>query len=271
VAKQPRERLLRFDIGGIQDRALRGVRRAVAFVGLTERYLEGELPRSLSLDGNFPLRMLPDPIPDELANELGSEFRQWVLRNALRELDQFLSLMLDQCWDIVEAGRIVAGHRPANYEWQRIDRQTNVAAKHRRVLEGAGRYDGPHADDNVSLVTLSSARNWISHNLGVIDVRRAPAGSMRIRWVRIQTEMMVGDRVYVLEELELPFQLPDDQEGIVQIRFVSEEREFGVGEVVTFSPAELLHIAFAYKMIIDRVCLAMVEYSREAGVQFPEP
>lgn len=250
---------------------MRGPRRAAAFLGLTERFLEGELPRSLSLGGNMQIRMLPDPIPEDLAAELGSEFRHWIISNALRELDQFLSLMLDECWDLVEACRIVSGEQPANYQWRRIDIQTNVAAKHRRVLEAAGKYAPPHTDDNEYLETLSNARNCIAHNLGLVDQRRAPDGSMRMRWLHFRIQIAQGNRVYNLDEIGLPFQLPGGEEGRVQVEVVVAEREFRLGERVAVSPRQLLQIALLYQMIIERLGVAISERAREAGVVFPDP
>jgi hypothetical protein len=225
----------------------------------------------LSLGGNIQIRMLPDPIPDELAAELGPEFRHWIISNALRELDQFLSLMLDECWDMVEAARIVAGEQPANYQWQRIDMQTNVAAKHRRVLEAAGKYAPPHIDDNDYLETLCGARNCIAHNLGVVDERRAPDGSMRMRWLHFRIQIAQGAQVYVLEDIELPFQLPGEEEGRVQADVVVVQREFQLGERVTVAPRELLQIALLYQMIIERLAVAIRDRAKEAGVVFPDP
>lgn len=242
--------------------------RAAAFLGLAERFLEGELPRSLSVDGNIQIRLLPDPISDELAAELVPEFRHWIISNALRELDQFLSLMLDECWDIIEACRIVVGEQPTNYVWQRIDMQTNVAIKHRRVLEATGKYAGPHIEDNAYLETLSNARNCISHNLGVVDARRAPNGSLTIRWLRFRTKIVQGENVYFMDEVQLPFQLPGDEEGSVQLEVAVAERQYQLADRVTISPHELLQIALLYQMIIDRLVMAMQERAREAGVQF---
>lgn len=250
---------------------MRGPLRAAAFLGLAERFLEGDLPRSLGIGGNMQIALLPDPVPDEMAAELGPEFRHWVISNSLRELDQFLSLMLDECWDMVEACRIVAGQRPPNYQWQRIDRQTNVAEKHRLVLEAAGRFAAPHLDDNEFLATLSNARNCISHNLGVVDARRAPSGSLTVRWLCFRTAIVTSDAVYFMDDVELPFEVPGEEGGEVRLEVVIAEREFALGERIIVTPHELMQIALLYQMIVERVVGAMVEHAREAGVPFNEP
>lgn len=250
---------------------MRGPLRAAAFLGLAERFLERELPRSLGIGGNMQITLLPDPVPDELAAELGPEFRHWIISSCLRELDQFLSLMLDECWDMVEACRIVAGKQPPNYQWQRIDRQTNVAEKHRLVLEAAAKLAAPHIDDNEFLATLSNARNCIAHNLGVVDARRAPNGSMIVRWLRFRTAIETADAVYFMDDVELPFKVPGEEGGMVRLDVVIAEREFARGDRIIVTPHELMQIALLYQMIIERIVGVIAEHAREAGVPFNDP
>jgi hypothetical protein len=272
MSEAPRwERHLQFDFVGLKQRALRGPKRAAAFLGMAERFLEGEFPSSLTVTGrNTRIALLPDPLPDDYAETLGPEFRHWIITNCLRELDQFLSLMLDECWDIIEACRIVSGERPANYEWHRIEDRTNVAAKHKMVLQEIGRFAAPHEEDNEFLVTLSDARNLISHNLGLVDARRAPDGTMRVRWLHLRSAIEAAGRTYILDEVEVPFAIPGDEGGTAVIEFVAAEREFSLGERVTLTSHELMQIALHYEIMIERLTLVMVEHARQAGVPFRE-
>src|SRR5215213_5828696 len=74
----------------IQEHAYIGVNRAAAFLGLVEKITENDIPRSLSLGTTIKLQLIPDPISDDLADEIRASFRTWVIGNALKELDQFL-------------------------------------------------------------------------------------------------------------------------------------------------------------------------------------
>ena len=80
------ERVLNFDINGLQQRAYVGVRRAAAFLGMSERFIEGEFPRSLTLGQSIKRQFLPDPFPEETVPELRENWRAWITGNALREL-----------------------------------------------------------------------------------------------------------------------------------------------------------------------------------------
>lgn len=266
------ERVLNFDINGMQQRAYVGVRRAAAFLGLSERMLEGEFPKSLTLGRSIKRQFLPDPIPDEIVPELRENWRTWVTGNALRELDQFLSLYLDEAYDITEQAKMVAGDLPPHHEWRRIDRTTNVAEKHRRVLEAAGRFAAAHVEDQSCLVSLSNARNCLAHDLGIVTPKRATDGALAVLWLALRTVIEQGDRVVVLEEQDLPFETdPEGGDAHVMIRIEIAERRFAVGDHILFTPDDLLGICLFYQIVIDRVAQALADYATECGVVFTPP
>lgn len=265
------ERILNFDINGLQQRAYVGVRRAAAFLGMSERFIEGEFPRSLTLGQNIKRQFLPDPFPEEAVSELRENWRTWITGNALRELDQFLSLFLDDAFDVVQQAKLVSGENPPNHEWQRIARITNVADKHRRVLEGTNRFTGPHAEDQACLVSLSNARNCLSHDLGIVTPKRVNDGVLAVQWLAFRTIIEQGDKTFILEEQDLPFSLdPDGPEGRVLMRVEIAERQFALGDHIRFTPDNLLGICLFYQIVIDRVAQALAEYSQECGVVFTQ-
>lgn len=266
------ERVLNFDLNGMQQRAYVGVRRAAAFLGLSERLLEGEFPTSLTLGRSIKRQFLPDPIPNELVPELRENWRTWVTGNALRELDQFLSLYLDEAYDITEQAKLVSGELPPHHVWQRIDRITNVAQKHRRVLEAANRFANAHAEDQICLTSMSAARNCLAHDLGVVTPKRATNGEMAVRWLALHTIIEQGDRVVVLDDEDLPFATdPDGGDAHVLIRVDIAECRFGVGDHIVFSSDHLLGICLFYQIVIDRVAQALADYATECGVVFGQP
>jgi len=271
TANRKIERVLHFNINGLQQRARTGARRAAAFLGMSERFLEGEFPSSLTLGRSIKRQFLPDPLPPEFVPELRANWRDWIVGNALRELDQFLSLFLDDAFDIVQQAKLVSGENPPAHSWRRLDRITNVAEKHRRVLEAAGRFIAPHVDDHDCLATLSQARNCLAHDLGVVTPKRTLDGALTVRWLGFQTILEQGSTSTVLEDVDFPFQVdPEGPQPQILIKVVKVERSFSVGDHINFSPDDLLGICLYYQMIIDRVALAIAEYARDCGVKFPD-
>ena len=266
------ERVLNFDLNGMQQRAYVGVRRAAAFLGVSERMLEKDFPTSLTLGHSIKRQFLPDPIPEEMVPELRESWRTWVTGNALRELDQFLSLYLDEAYDITEQAKMVAGELPPHHEWKRIDRITNVAEKHRRVLEAAGRFAAPHVEDQTCLVSLSAARNCLAHDLGIVTPKRATDGVLTVRWLALRTIIEQGDRVVVLDEQDFPFETdPESGDAHVLIRVEIDERQFAVGDHIVFIADDLLGICLFYQIVIDRVAQALADYATACGVVFSRP
>jgi len=261
--------MLDFNINGMQQRAYVGVRRAAAFLGLSERYLEGEFPQSLTLGRGVRRQFLPDPLPADLAPRLRDEWRAWVIGNGLRELDQFLSLYFDEAYDKVQQAMLVSGEHPPHYRWERTDRQTNVADKHKNVLGAARLYEGQHLDDQACLRSLSHARNCLSHDLGIVTQKRAPERALTVRWLALRTVIQQGDKETVIEDAMIPFET-DEEEARVFVRVDNVEKSFAVGDHIVLSPDDMLDICLFYNMVIDRVAEAVVAFARECGVEFTE-
>lgn len=265
-------RELRFDLKSMRERACVGVRRAAAFLGLSERLMEKDMPRSLTLGGNVKLQFLPDPYPDDGLPVLRENWRAWIIGNALRELDQFLSLFLDEAYDVVQQSKIMSGENSADHKWKRIVGKTNAAEKHKLVLENAGQNMEDHIDEHGCLVSLSQVRNCLSHDLGVVTPKRTFNGELCVRWIAIRTMIQQGGRIFDMDAVELPFHLdPDGPHGIVFAKVELAERKFAIGNQIRFTPDELLGICLFYQIVIDRVSQAVQNYAEDCGVVFDRP
>ncbi|EDT42043.1 hypothetical protein BamMEX5DRAFT_2204 [Burkholderia ambifaria MEX-5] len=233
--------------------------------------MEGDLPRSLTLGNNVRRQFLPDPYPDAHIPELRDSWRTWIVGNALRELDQFLSLYLDEAYDMVQQAKLVSGENPADHQWKRIDRQTNVADKHKLVVEQTKRGTQVHLDDHQCLVSLSNARNCLAHDLGIVTRKRAIDGELRVRWLAVRMLIEQGDRVIDMDVAQFPIELdPDGPAGVVIGKVEIAEKIFPMAGQIQFTPNELLEICFFYQLVIDRVAQVVQEYAEECGVVFAQ-
>ena len=64
------------DIAAIEDIALRGVRRAVAFLSLGLQSTRNGPPRSVWLESEFKIQWFADPLPAQVATELALEYEK---------------------------------------------------------------------------------------------------------------------------------------------------------------------------------------------------
>jgi len=178
---------------------------------------------------------------------------------------------LDEAFDMVQKARLVSGESPPHYQWKRIDRQTNVAEKHKLVLAEAKRFAGNHIDDQDCLVSLSNARNCLSHDLGIVTQKRLTNGCLAVCWVAIRTLIQQGDKTIDLDTIGFPFELdPNGPDGLLLAKVEITEKTFALGEHLSFTSDDLLGICFFYQMVIDRVTQGVQKYAQDSGVVFQQ-
>lgn len=265
-------RQLNFDLASMQLQACIGVRRAAVFLGVAERFLEGKFPTSLSLGKNVIRQFVPDPYPPELQDELRENWQAWIIGNALRELDQFLSLFLDEAYDMVQQAKIVSKEQPPNFQWKGIGRQTNVADKHKTVLSACGEFAGVHLEHHTCLASLSNARNCLAHDRGIVTPKRVNAnGTLVIQWLSLRTIIKQGESEIDFESVESPFATdPNGPDAFIAIKNEIATREFAVWELIRFSSDELAAICFFYQTVIDLICSVVETHCRKCGVVFSD-
>lgn len=263
---EPMRRRYHVDLAGIQADAKKGPVRAAAFVGAVVKFIEAGIPSSIALPGKMKMLFLPDPLPINQRDDLAVELLHWVIGNALKELDQFTSLMLDRLWQVCELCKIARREVASDYVLTDISNQTSVSRKHRLVMEAANTFTGPIQNDQEYLATLSGARNCYAHNLGIVDERRAASGNMTVKWLKFVTLMEPdGHPPIYLDDIDLPWEAP--AETNISMKIITFEKQFKLGERVTFTPEELMQICFLYQSIIDRCVLGVQDHMRASGIK----
>lgn len=265
-------RRLTFDFAGMQGRAAIGVRRAAVFLGVAERFLEGDFPQSLSLGKNVIRQFVPDPYPPELLEQLRENWQAWIIGSALREVDQFLSLFLDEAYDLIQQAKIVSREQSPNFHWKGIEKQTNVADKHKIVISACDEFTGVHLEHYACIASLSNARNCLAHDRGIITQKRVNhAGVLVVQWLSLRTIIRQGDREVDFETVEAPYATdPNGPDAYVALRNDLMRKEFALGELIRFTPDELATICLFYQTIIESVTSQVQKYCRKSGVVFPE-
>jgi hypothetical protein len=160
------ERLsLSIDIAGIQDIAQRGARRAIAFIGLGLQATRDGPPKSVTLESRFAVHWFPDPLPLEAAEEIGREYEAWLIGSALKELDLYFALFLDEVWEWTRLSEFHGRQFPPGFgRDQKFRNNTNVGKKLQQVEAALG-------------------VNALTHNAGVVRTQDTnQSGALSIRW-----------------------------------------------------------------------------------------
>lgn len=256
---------IRIDLAQAVADARLGPDRAAAFVGTIMKLLDHGVPESISRPSPVSLQILPDPLPESLRQSIADELPAWAIANALKDLDQFYSIFLDNLWHAVQASRIELGEIPRAYPWESIDAITRTETKHRKVLKAARAHVGALVEDTEYLASLSDGRNCLAHNLGIIDEKRAPDGTFVLKWLRLKIlASQPGKPAIELDHSSFPWTAEEGAE--ISVEVVVTKKAFSVGDRFTVSWAELNEICFLYKGMIDRAALAVEAFAREAGL-----
>jgi hypothetical protein len=254
----------------IKDIALRGVRRAVAFLCLGLQATRNGLPTSVVLDSKFVIQWFPDPLPSELARELSGEYESWIIGSALKELDQYFGMFLNEIWGWMRMIEFHGKALPPGFgpDKKFID-DTNVARKLSHVEKSLGVKAGIGSD---FFNDYSLARNALSHNVGIVRDRDAnDAGMLVIRWhaptlvIKSEGEEHIFDQTSGLTDRVF------GAESQVVFRMRERSAKFVVGERIALSRFDLSEICFSYQNAADTLTKEFVEYLVAKGVILDTP
>jgi hypothetical protein len=266
---QPLSFTLTLDLNDLKGIALTGVTRAAAFLAVGLNATNHNEPLSLVLTNDSMFRFFPEPAPEEMVKQTVSEFRDWVIGNALREIDTHFSRFLDAVWGSVEWSKLSGSSVRSDHVIKGIDSDTNCANKYARVFESIGAPFG----DSARLKTLSNARNCITHAAGIVTPRHTNEGDvLAIRWQGLETRLVQGDFSVVIDgPIDVQgIQTPDHEQGSeIVVSFVDKVRIFGLGERLMLSPAELHDICFYFTRVTDFVLIAFSEFLVAKGLISP--
>jgi hypothetical protein len=184
MATQPLK--LMIDPNKVREIAKQGVRRAAAFLGVGLPITENYIPSSLALEQHSLWRFFPEPVPEQLGRDAVREFRSWLVRNALRELDSHFNRFLDEIWMMLAWSKLHGRVVSSAYTVKQISDETNAAKKLNMVMRELGEAE----PDTSMLWSMSNVRNCLTHNFGVVAPRYAKsAGALLIRSTAFETRI----------------------------------------------------------------------------------
>lgn len=219
----------------LKDIGQRGVRRAAAFVAMGQKAWGDESIKSVTIELPFSFQLLPDPLPKELADEVRSSFRLWLVGNALSEIVQGLSLFADEYFR--NATLLSFHQKPVSQaaldRIEKFRKDTSMFAKLKNINDECGLKSGllEHADGWVR------ARNAIAHNHGIINERTCPDGSneLVVSWREFEFSIdgkkidnIIGHHV--------------EKGGLLSFTWGNGTKKFALGAPVDFSEQEILNI-----------------------------
>ena len=257
-------REITIDTNGLQDIALRGVRRATAFLGLGLKALADGPPKSVTVESGFRIQWFPDPLPDAVAAEIAHEYETWLVGSALKELDLFFSMFLDEVWDWLKLAEshgkpLTADHKPdASFR-----AKTKVSEK-LKLVEAA---IGVSSSWSAYFDGYSVARNCLTHNAGVLRLRDCNLdGALELKWRGPDVVVKSPTEEVVLNSRgEMPTQVfgPDAE---ASFRMTERTHRVEVGKPIQLSRFDLSEMCFSYQLAASDVINGFVATLRDKGI-----
>lgn len=244
------------------------VNRAAAFLAIGLRAAEGATPTSLALSQHSAIQILPDPLPDDAARAILGEWQAWITGAALRELDESFSLFLERAFEAIiliesHGGTLSSDRRR---ELSKLHGDTNTRSRLEKVLS---RIELP-LDPVRHFSTISSVRNLLTHNAGVVRSRDCQTdNTFTITWIGMDVIVsLVEDSSELLRYSGngpmTPLTVPKDSE--VALQFVERKRAFSVGEAAHLSPHDLHEICYMFRRTAQRIVTGIAAFGIWNGV-----
>lgn len=242
-----------------------GVRRASAFMALGTKTAADTTIVDANLEANFQFKFFPQSVSNDAIAEIRSNFGEWVLGNALKELDQFFSVFLDE----VNRVLTISAYSGRSIEQEGLDAiaefsdQSSVAVK----LDALKQDHGVESELRDHLAGLSKARNALSHNLGFVRERQLTSpDALDLSWLGM--DLVIGDQVYQ--------GVPEggihvEGGGKVEVRVGPRNKRFALGAKVELTPTELSEICFTYWNQAVQIIQSAEKIVRSRIDQAPKP
>jgi hypothetical protein len=251
------------DTAGLQDIALKGVRRTIAFLGLGLKAVANGPPTSVALESNFQFHWFPEPLPDAAAKEIAIEYEAWLIGAGLKELDLFFGLFLDEVWDWLRLAECHGQQATIAVPDTAFRAKTRVSTK----LEAVEARLGISSPWSSYFDGYSLARNALSHNAGVIRTRDTNEdGKLRLHWRGPDVVIQAPDKEVVMNQRGAPLPQVFEQGAQVLFRMTEREAEFAVGAPIRLSKFDLSEICFSYQVASQLVIKGFVEHLVAKGI-----
>jgi hypothetical protein len=248
------KRTLNLNFNNLAEIGYKGIRRAAAFVAMGQKAWSDETIRSAAVQAPFGFQLLPDPLPDELANDVRTAFRLWIIGNAIAEIVQTLSLFADDYFQT--AALLPFNNKAVSQESldaiSRFRQDTNLNSKWIKIAEECGLHSAllDHSDG------WARARNVIAHNNGIVRLRDLTPRSdwLIVTWQEMEISI---DGTAIVN----PIGHEVNAGGVLGISMRQGARSFLPGEQIIFSEQQILNICMTSYFQIGHAVKLLEEYA----------
>lgn len=210
------------------------------------------------------MELIPSNVNDETLTHFKGEFGIWVIANGLREVIESFAVFLD---GVHHACQWIA---LKNQQLQPADAERRDKSFRRKgikdKLDDLEMRFGIKSNHTQYLVSISQARNCLTHRLGRVGVEDCQEGEgLEVKWLGMEFQIELESGKVLTADEAFGMVLPEP--GTFQLKFVERCKRFPVGSFARFEMEELAEICNFMLDSIRAVTTSAIEYAKSAGIQ----
>lgn len=259
---------MRINFDAVQEKALKGVSRSYVFMGLGVNSAEDECLVNYQLTPVTNLQLLQDGLDKEVVSNFKANYKEWVINNAFRDaLEAFHVFVADLfiCLIIIKKKATDIGQvKKEVSRFEKLPFPSKMEALKKQFLV--------EPDFINHIKSINKTRNCMSHRGWVVSIKdynNPPKTALILAWRGMNMVLtdQDGERECHMSEL---IGMVTKNETQVGLKFVSREKPFTAGQVLSFEPKELAEVLWYWAMEIKRMIRCAIEYAKNSGVTFTD-
>lgn len=260
--------IVNVDFSSLQEIAGRGIRRTALFLGLGINAANNPVVKEYVLEKESPLHFLPENVDEKTLANFKNEFSRWIVACGFRELIETFTVFLDGVYGACLA--ISSNMSPVSISVFRTKtkkfRYAGIETKLSRLEEEFNvKIEKPDY-----LVLISKARNCLTHRLGIVGTEDCDDnGKLIVKWMglEIYAENPSGETIPLDP-------MPDGgvilkAGGQIKAKHVERVHVLEKGNLIVFSPGELLQICFFVNNLTIEMTNSALSFVKNVQSQQP--
>jgi hypothetical protein len=257
---------MRIDFDAVQEKALKGIRRSYVFMGLGVNSAEDDRLVNYQLTPVTNLQLLQDGLDKDVVSNFKVNYKEWVINNAFRDALEVFHVFVEDLFICL----ILIKKRASNIDhikkevnrFERLPFPSKMETLKKEFLVE------PEFINHIK--SINKTRNCMSHRGWVVSVKdynNSPKSALVLEWrgMNVVLTDQDGERERHMSELIGMVTKHDTQVGL---KFVSREKAFTAGQVLSFEPKELAEVLWYWTMEIKRMLRCAIEYAKNSGISF---
>ena len=261
------ERVVNLNFNRMRKIANIALRRASLFIAFATNAVSCKPEIGFNLEDKFQFRFTDlEKFDDELKHNARLEFEKWVIGNSLRDLVDAFSLYMANC---LTCCHIMDTHQ---YDEEKIQKKFEKVEKYSvtEQIREFSKYIDVDLQFEDMFSTLLTARNCLSHNLGIVRKKdiNTQLNNFSLRWVYLAFFISKPDGQAVeIDSGNIGTDAAYVKEGAkIQIKRAMRERLFEEGGTISLTRHELGEICMGFNIAITHVNQKLFELARARGI-----